>query len=103
MKIKQIETHVIKSQLDTPFAFSQGWVQQRAATLIEIKTDFGITGWGECFPQGLEPPEIAAAAVEKCFSEIFYSSTYPLNKVKIMNEVINKYYDVKIFEGSLAS
>ena len=70
MKIKHIGVHVIKTELDVPFAFSQGWVNQRAATLIEIITDEGITGWGECFPQGLEPPEIAAAAVENCFSEI---------------------------------
>ena len=73
MKIKHINVHVIKSELDVPFAFSQGWVNQRAATLIEIITDEEITGWGECFPQGLEPPEIAAAAVENCFSKMLKS------------------------------
>ena len=46
MKIKHIGVHVIKTELDVPFAFSQGWVNQRAATLIEIITDEGITGWG---------------------------------------------------------
>jgi D-galactarolactone cycloisomerase len=63
MKITSIEVFVVKAPLETPFAFSQGWVHQRAATLVRITTETGIQGWGEAFTQGLEPPEIAAAAV----------------------------------------
>jgi D-galactarolactone cycloisomerase len=55
---------VLKSPLAEPFAFSQGWVSQRSATLVELFTDHGLIGWGEAFAQGLEPPEIAAAAIE---------------------------------------
>ena len=64
MKIAQLRIHVLKSPLAEPFAFSQGWVRQRSATLVEIITDDGLTGWGEAFAQGLEPPEIAAKAIE---------------------------------------
>jgi len=64
MKITGVEVHVLKSPLAEPFAFSQGWVRQRSATLVEVITDEGVTGWGEAFAQGLEPPEIAAAAIE---------------------------------------
>ncbi len=64
MKISSVEVYVLKTPLDTPFAFSQGWVHQRSATLVKISTDNGLTGWGEAFTQGLEPPEIAAAAIE---------------------------------------
>jgi len=64
MKITGVEVHVLKSPLAEPFAFSQGWVRQRSATLVEVITDDGVTGWGEAFAQGLEPPEIAAAAIE---------------------------------------
>ena len=64
MKIVDIRIHVLKSPLAEPFAFSQGWVRQRSATLVEVLTEEGITGWGEAFAQGLEPPEIAAAAIE---------------------------------------
>jgi D-galactarolactone cycloisomerase len=46
MKITDIAIHVLKSPLSEPFAFSQGWVRQRSATLVEIGTDQGITGWG---------------------------------------------------------
>jgi D-galactarolactone cycloisomerase len=65
MKITDLKIHVLKSPLAEPFAFSQGWVKQRSATLVEILTDEGITGWGEAFAQGLEPPEIAATVIDK--------------------------------------
>jgi D-galactarolactone cycloisomerase len=64
MKIVDLKLHVLKSPLAEPFAFSQGWVHQRSATLVEIITDEGISGWGEAFAQGLEPPEIAAAVIQ---------------------------------------
>lgn len=65
MKITDIQIHVLKSPLAEPFAFSQGWVRQRSATLVEVITDEGISGWGEAFAQGLEPPEIAATVIDK--------------------------------------
>ena len=64
MKIVDLKLHVLKSPLAEPFAFSQGWVHQRSATLVEVLTDEGISGWGEAFAQGLEPPEIAAAVIQ---------------------------------------
>jgi D-galactarolactone cycloisomerase len=65
MKITDIAIHVLKSPLAEPFAFSQGWVRQRSATLVEVLTDEGVSGWGEAFAQGLEPPEIAATVIDK--------------------------------------
>lgn len=65
MKIVDLKIHVLKTDLETPFAFSQGWVHQRCATLVEVLTDEGISGWGEAFAQGLEPPEIAATVIDK--------------------------------------
>ena len=63
MKIADVRTWVLRSDLPEPFAFSQGWVRQRAATIVEIVTDDGLSGWGEALCQGLQPPEIAAAAI----------------------------------------
>src|SRR3569623_144941 len=65
LKITDIKIHVLKSPLDETFAFSQGWVRQRSAELVEIETDAGLTGWGEAFAQGLDPPEIAATVIDK--------------------------------------
>ena len=64
MKITDLQVHVLRSPLAEPFAFSQGWVHHRSATLVEVRTDTGLVGWGEAFAQGLEPPQVAAAAIE---------------------------------------
>ena len=70
MKISSIIVHILRSPLSTPFAFSQGWVKTRSATLVEVKTDSGLTGWGEAFCQGLEAPQIAAAAITHSFTPL---------------------------------
>src|SRR5262245_35040666 len=64
MKIIDVKTYAIQSAIEPPFAFSQGWVRKRSATLAEIVTDEGLSGWGEAFNQGLEPPQISAATIE---------------------------------------
>jgi D-galactarolactone cycloisomerase len=70
VKITDLKIHVLKSALAEPFAFSQGWVRERCATLVEVTTDAGISGWGEAFSQGLEPPEIAATVIDKALRPI---------------------------------
>ncbi|MEO8628151.1 MAG: mandelate racemase/muconate lactonizing enzyme family protein [Betaproteobacteria bacterium] len=70
MRITDIKTYALRSPLEQPFAFSQGWVRQRSATLVEILTDEGISGWGEAFAQGLEPPQIAVAAIESALKPL---------------------------------
>ena len=42
-KVTKVNVHVIKCDLSQPFAFSQGWVKKRSATLVEIETTDGIT------------------------------------------------------------
>jgi D-galactarolactone cycloisomerase len=70
MKIKRVTAHPLVSPLATPFAFSQGWVHRRCATIVEIETSDGVVGWGEAFAQGLEPPQIAAAVVEHALAPL---------------------------------
>ena len=70
MKITQVRAHVLRSALEQPFAFSQGWVSSRGATLVEVQTDEGVTGWGEALCQGLQPPEIAAAAINHALKDL---------------------------------
>ena len=64
MKITDVKVHILQSKLEQPFAFSQGWVRVRSATIVEIHTDAGLIGWGEAFTQGLESPHIAASTIE---------------------------------------
>ena len=67
MKITDIRTWALRSPIAEPFAFSQGWVRERGATIVEVVTDDGLSGWGEALCQGLQPPEIAATTVETVF------------------------------------
>jgi len=64
MKIVDVKTYEVQTAIEPPFAFSQGWVRKRSATLAEVVTDQGLSGWGEAFNQGLEPPQISAATIE---------------------------------------
>jgi D-galactarolactone cycloisomerase len=73
MKITNVRTYALRTKLDVPFAFSQGWVRERGATLVEIETDEGLTGWGEALCQGLQPPEIAAAAIRSSLAPLVIS------------------------------
>lgn len=70
MKITAVRAHCLSSALETPFAFSQGWVESRGACLVEVRTDAGLAGWGEALCQGLQPPQIAAAAVESALAPL---------------------------------
>ncbi len=70
MKIVDVRAHCLRSPLTQPFAFSQGWVASRGATIVEVTTDEGVTGWGEALCQGLQPPEIAAAAVRSALAPL---------------------------------
>ena len=92
IKITSLKVHVIQSHLETPFSFSQGWVNKRSATLVEINTNDGITGWGEAFCQGLEPPEISAAVIENSLKELIISEN-PLDIEKIWFKMYNQTRD----------
>jgi len=124
MKIVDIAIHVLKSPLSEPFAFSQGWVRQRSATLVEVLTDQDISGWGEAFAQGLEPPEIAATIIDKALrpllvgadpldSEVLWHRMYHMTRdygrkgsviasisaVDIaLWDIAGKFYDVPIYK-----
>jgi len=74
MKIITVSAHQVESTLPEPFAFSQGWVHTRSATLVKITTDTGLTGWGEAFSQGLEPPQISAAVIEHALKPLILGS-----------------------------
>ena len=88
IKITHIIVHIIKSNLEVPFAFSQGWVNQRSATLVEIKTNNGLTGWGEAFCQGLEPPEISAAVIETALKPLLLDQS-PLDIEVLWHKMYN--------------
>ena len=52
MKITRITSHVLGYDLPEPLGYSQQYYHKRTAHLVEVETDEGITGWGECFGAG---------------------------------------------------
>ena len=59
MKIKHVRTHILQAELSQPFAYSRAWYDTRMAMVVEIETDNGLIGWGECYG----PARITAAVV----------------------------------------
>jgi D-galactarolactone cycloisomerase len=60
MKITNVHTHVLEAPLSQPFAYSRAWYDTRTAMLVEIETDTGLVGWGECYG----PARITEAVVK---------------------------------------
>lgn len=52
MRITAIKSHVLQYDLDEELGYSQQYYAKRTAHLVEVETDEGITGWGECFGGG---------------------------------------------------
>ena len=52
MKITKIRSHVLQYPLEEELGYSQQYYTLRTAHLVEVNTDEGITGWGECFGGG---------------------------------------------------
>jgi D-galactarolactone cycloisomerase len=61
MKIANVRTHVLEAPLSQPFSWSFQGTTVRATCIVEITTDTGLVGWGECFgPARLNAAIIAA-------------------------------------------
>lgn len=52
MKITNIKSHVLRCDMPEELGYSQQYYTQRTAHLVEVITDEGVTGWGECFGPG---------------------------------------------------
>ncbi len=64
MKVTDVACHVLQSKVEQPFTSARGWLYiTRASCIVEISTDEGITGWGECY---------GPAAVNKTIIETQY-------------------------------
>ena len=52
MKITSVTSHILQYDLPEELGYSQQYYAKRTAHLVEINTDEGLTGWGECFGPG---------------------------------------------------
>lgn len=65
MNIKCIKTYHLRSHLKAPFGFSQWSYDQRNVLVVEVITDDGISGWGECYG----PADVIQGAVEHFYAQ----------------------------------
>ena len=52
MRVTRIASHVLQHDLPQELGYSQQFYARRTAHLVEVETDEGVTGWGECFGPG---------------------------------------------------
>jgi D-galactarolactone cycloisomerase len=60
VKIEHIAVYELAASVQKPFGYSRAWMTQRAASLVEVTTDDGLSGWGEAFG----PAHMSAGALE---------------------------------------
>lgn len=59
--IKKVTCHVVSAPVERPFTSSRGWLYKtRGSCIVEIETQDGIVGWGECYG----PSQVARAFIE---------------------------------------
>ncbi len=59
--IKKVTCHVVAAPVERPFTSSRGWLYKtRGSCIVEIETNDGIVGWGECYG----PSQVARAFIE---------------------------------------
>lgn len=50
MKITDVIAHQLSVDVDEPFTSSRGWFYKtKGALVVEVRTDEGLTGWGDCY------------------------------------------------------
>ncbi|MDO8974915.1 MAG: mandelate racemase/muconate lactonizing enzyme family protein, partial [Reyranella sp.] len=89
MKVTDVVCHILSCKVDKPFVSARGWVYgTRSTCLVEISTDEGITGWGECY---------GPAAVAKTFVETQYKARVigrdPFDVEAIWEDLYNRIKD----------
>jgi D-galactarolactone cycloisomerase len=65
MKVTDVTCHLLQSKVERPFTSARGWLYTaRSSCVVEVATDEGVTGWGECY---------GPAAVNKALIETQYA------------------------------
>ena len=87
MKITKVISHVLQYDLPEELGYSQQYYAKRSAHLVEVQTDEGITGWGECFGPG-NVALANKAIVEKVIQPMILGDD-PMDRDVIWHKVYN--------------
>jgi len=91
MKITAVKSHVLGCDMPEELGYSQQYYARRSAHLVEVTTDEGVTGWGECFGPGT----IALAnkgIVEKVIAPMVLGAD-PIDRDVLWHKVYNLMWD----------
>src|SRR5882724_1067930 len=99
MKITDVITHQLRVDVDEPFTSSRGWYYKtKNALVVEIRTDQGLTGWGDCY---------GPAAVNKSIVDTVLKANLigrdPFDVEVIWEELYNKVKDYGLTGMTISS
>ena len=87
MKITRIVSHVLQYDMPEELGYSQKFYSKRTAHIVEVETDEGITGWGECFGPGTVA--LANRAIVEQVIQPMVLGMDPLDRDPIWHRVYN--------------
>src|SRR5689334_12032491 len=87
MRIAELRAHVLQATLKQPFGWSVDRTAVRTSCIVEIVTDTGLVGWGECFGPG----RLNAAVVEAFRKHLIDAD--PLASDVIWQNLYNRFRD----------
>ena len=93
MKIASVETFDLRCDIEPSFGWSQGWIDQRATTLVKITTEDGLVGWGE---------GAAASLINELLAPLVIGGD-PMQRAGLWERMFHALYNANIFVGLAGS
>ena len=93
MKIASVETFDLRCNIEPSFGWSQGWINQRATTLVKITTEDGLVGWGE---------GAAASLIDELLAPLVIGGN-PMQRAGLWERMVHALYNANIFVGLAGS
>jgi D-galactarolactone cycloisomerase len=89
MKITEVITHQLLVNVDEPFTSSRGWFYKtKGALVVEIRTDTGLVGWGDCYG----PAAVSRAIIDNVL-KVGLIGRDPFDVEVLWEELYNKVKD----------
>jgi D-galactarolactone cycloisomerase len=99
MKITQVITHQLLVNVDEPFTSSRGWYYKtKGALVVEIHTDTGLVGWGDCYG----PAAVNRAIIDNVFKPALIGRD-PFDVEVLWEELYNKIKDYGLTGMTISS
>lgn len=89
MKIMDVIPHVLSGSVEPYTNYSSVYMEARYSMVVEIRTDDGITGWGESVCHGWQKGEMSAAFIEYAFKPLLLGKD-PFNVEVLWEEMFHK-------------